>query len=358
MAEGQDQDQKTEEPTGKRLADARNEGQVPLSQEVRTWFMLCGGLVVVMMVAPYLGGQMKESLVVYLAGADQYSPTDGSIRRALWDTVRHLAGPAAFLAAIMIIAALAGTITQTGLFASSKLLEPKWDRVSPLGGWKRLFSTQSLMEFLKGTLKICIVGAVVFIVVRPLFAGAELLNGMEAALQVKVIYQYTLKIMITVISVFTVIAFGDLVYQRFKYYRNMRMTKQEVKEEYKQTEGDPMAKARLRAVRMERARRRMMAAVPDADVVVTNPTHFAVALKYELGKMRAPQVVAKGQDMIALKIREIATENEVPIVENPPLARALYAACDIDEEVPVDQYKAVAEIISYVFKMKKRFTMQ
>ena len=155
-----------------------------------------------------------------------------------------------------------------------------------------------------------------------------------------------------VAMVMILIAGADWFYARFAYLRKMRMTKQEVKDEQKQTEGDPMVKARLRSLRMQRARQRMMAAVPKADVVVTNPTHFACALKYDSDKMNAPTLVAKGQDFMALRIRQIATENDVPIVENAPLARALYATVELDKEIPPQHYKAVAEVISYVFRLK------
>lgn len=166
------------------------------------------------------------------------------------------------------------------------------------------------------------------------------------------IYRLVLRLLLGVLAVLTVIAVGDYVYQRFSFMKSMRMSKQEVKEEHKQQEGDPMVRARLRQIRMERTRRRMMAAVPGASVVVTNPTHFAVALKYEMGAAGAPRVVAKGADLIAQKIREIAEENDVPIVENPPLARALYAGVEVDQEIPREHYRAVAEIIGYVFRLK------
>lgn len=349
-----DQDQKTEEATGKRLADAREQGQVPISQEIRTLTMLLGGMVIIMLVAPFLGRQLMGALSTYFSAADQLSLGDGSARRAFMDTLWKIGPGLLLLAAVLIVCAVAGTMLQTGLFASSQLLELKWDRVNPLGGWKRLFSTTSLVEFLKGSIKISIVGIIVYLVVRPFFRGIELMNGMEPALQIEVIRQAVKKILIAVITSFGFIAASDFIFQRFKYFRGLRMTKQEVKEENKQMEGDPMIKARLRALRMERARRRMMSKVKDANVVITNPTHFAIALQYEAGKMSAPMVVAKGQDMIALKIRELAAEHDVPLVENPPLARALYKSCDLDEAIPVEHYQAVAEIIGYVMRLKQR----
>ena len=353
MAEEQDQDQKTESASERRLEKAKEEGQVPISQEVRTWFILTAGLVVVMMAAPYLGVKMRDSLVVYLSGADQLSASDGSARRALLDTMGQMGPALAMVILIFVAAGIAGTMLQTGPFASAALLRLKWDRLNPVAGWKKLFSMQSLTEFLKGILKIALVGTVVYVIIKPLFNSVELLNGLEPALQVKIMYDYTVKIMVTVIAAFSVIVAADVVYQRFSFYRRMRMTKQEVKEENKETQGDPIIRMRIARLRMEKARRRMMSAVPDASVIITNPTHFAVALKYDRDKMRAPQVVAMGQDTIALKIREIAVANEVPVIENPPLARALYASCDIDEVIPDEHFTAVAEIISYLYKLKR-----
>lgn len=353
MAEEQDQDQKTEDASSRRLDKAREEGQLPLSQEVRTWFVLVAGLVVVMMAAPYLGVRMRDSLIVYLSGADQLATGDGSITRALLDTMKQI-GPILSLVILVFMAAgVGGTMLQTGPFASTSLLAIKWDKINPIAGWKRLFSMQSVVEFLKGALKITLVGIVVYVVVKPLFKGVELLNGLEPALQVNIMYDYTVKILVTVIAVFTIIVAADLMYQRFSFFRKMRMTKQEVKEENKEMMGDPIVRMRIARLRMEKARRRMMSAVPDASVVITNPTHFAIALKYDREKMAAPMVVAKGQDVIALKIKEIALANEVPVMENPPLARALYASCDIDEAIPVEHYKAVSEIISYLYKLKR-----
>ena len=349
-----DQDQKTEAPTGKRLNDAREQGQVPISQEIRTLVMLIGGMLIVLVAGPLLAREMKGALAIYFGSADQLSMGDGSAKKAIMATFWQLMPGLALTGAVLLVCAVAGTMLQTGLFMSTQLLELKWDRINPLTGWGKLFSLSSVVEFLKGMFKISIVGGIVFLVVKPIFKGLELLNGMEPALQIQVIRDSVLKVIYTVIAAFGFIAAADFIYQRFKFYRNLRMTKQEVKEEHKQLEGDPMIRARLRALRMERSRRRMMARVPEANVVITNPTHFAVALMYESGKMNAPIVVAKGQDMIAMKIREIAQENEVPLVENPPLARALFKACDLEEAIPVEHYQAVAEIIGYVYKLKAR----
>jgi flagellar biosynthetic protein FlhB len=353
MAEQQDQEQKTEDPSSRRLDEAREEGQVPVSAEVRTWFMLIGGFLAIALAGPALGTAMFDSLTVYFALADQLRVADGGAAAVMTDTFYRLLPGLGLMTIILVVAAIAGTMVQTGLFASSKLLEPKMERISLIAGWKRVFSMQSVIEMIKGMIKITLVGIVMYKIIAPMVVDADLLTGMEAGLQMTVMYTYALKMMGAAIVMVTLFAVADYVYQRFKFMQQVRMTKQEVKDEHKQQEGDPIARARLRQIRLDRARRRMMAKVPEADVVITNPTHFAVALEYKPGKMSAPRVIAKGQDLIALKIREVATEHNVPLVENPPLARALHKACDIDDTIPVEHYKAVAQVISYVFKLKK-----
>ncbi|MGE3769706.1 MAG: flagellar biosynthesis protein FlhB [Bdellovibrionales bacterium] len=352
--EQQDKEQKTEEPSTRRLEEARKEGQVPISSEVRTWFMLCGGFLAIALAGPMLGQHMLDALKVYFALPDQLLAADGGLRAALTDTFMRLAPGVALATAILVVAALAGTMVQTGFFAATALLQPKLERISPFAGWKRIFSKQSFAELIKGIIKITLVGVVMYKILTPMLEQSSLLTGMAPELQLKVIYITSLKMLGAAIIMVTFFALLDYAYQRYKFMQQVRMTRHEVKEELKQTEGDPIARARLRQIRLERARRRMMAKVPDADVVITNPTHFAVALEYKVGKMHAPRVLAKGQDMIALKIREVAAENDVPLVENPPLARALHKSCDIDEEIPVEHYQAVAEVISYVYRLKNK----
>lgn len=208
------------------------------------------------------------------------------------------------------------------------------------------------MEFLKGILKIVIVGYVAFVAVYPELPHIRQLPGSSVEAMLVFLAHLAMRMTIGAAVAMFFIALFDLIFQRFQYFKSLRMSKQELKDEYKQSEGDPVIKQRLRRLRMERAKQRMMAAVPESDVVITNPTHFAVALKYDGAVMKAPTLVAKGKDLVALKIREIAEENEVPVVENPPLARALFASTDIDAEIPFEHYEAVAKIISYVYQLK------
>jgi flagellar biosynthetic protein FlhB len=230
---------------------------------------------------------------------------------------------------------------------------PSLEKISPLAGLKRIFSLRSFADFVKGLLKIAVVGGIVYVVITPSVGDLHKLVGMEIVQLLRVIVSLLNRLLFTVFAAMVVIAALDLFYQRYEHVKGLRMSRQEIKDEMRESEGDPMVKGRLRQLRMERARKRMMAEVPKADVVVTNPTHYAVALRYD-PEMSSPKVVAKGVDKVAQKIREIAKENDVPVVENPPLARGLYAAVEVDQEITPEFYKAVAEVIGYIYRMKRK----
>ncbi|HET8726035.1 MAG TPA: flagellar biosynthesis protein FlhB [Alphaproteobacteria bacterium] len=354
MAEDQDDSQKTEEPSHRKLEEARKKGQVATSQEVKHWFVLLGGVLVIGIFGPIAAEQISARFAGYLTRLEQI-PADGSAlvelaRRAVADFTMILILPLL----VLVIAAMAGSLIQHGPMLAAESLKPKLEKLSPLAGLKRQFSAKALAEFAKGIIKLVIVGAVAVVVVMPEFRGIEQFAGLDPASLLTRIWALAIRLMIAVLAIMALIAVLDYLYQRFEFMKQQRMTKQEVKDEFKQSEGDPMIKARLRGLRMERARQRMMQAVPQADVVITNPTHYAVAMKYDPATMGAPKVVAKGVDQIALKIREVAREHDVAIVENPPLARALHAAVEIDQDVPPEHYRAVAEVISYVFKLQRR----
>ena len=354
MAEGEDKSQKTEEPTHKKVEDARKKGQVATSREVNHWFMILGGTLVVVMLAPTAMGELGRNLSIYLEYAHAI-PTDptglGAVAaRAVGETGRALL-PGVLL---LVGAALAAGLVQHGPVASFEKVKPKLEHLSLTKGLKRLFSVRSLVEFVKGILKLTIVGFVAAILVLSEFDRLRSATRLEP-LQVLDLLASLAAIMLGgVCAVITVIAGLDFLYQKFEFYKSMRMSKQEIKDELKQSEGDPLIKARLRQLRLERARKRMMAAVPEADVVITNPTEFAVALKYDTAVMQAPKVVAKGAGPLAIRIRQVAEENDVVLVENAPLARALYGAVDIDQEIPETHYKAVAEVIGYVWRLKRK----
>ena len=256
---------------------------------------------------------------------------------------------------ILVAVAAATGLVQHGLIFSPEKIKPKLEKISLISGFKRQFSLNAVMEFVKAVLKLLVVAGVAVFLIVPEFDNIDIISNRETTQILDLLYSLAIRLLLGVFSVVTLIALADLIYQRNQHNKKMRMSQQELKDEYKQTEGDPMIKGRLKQIRMERARRRMMAEVPEADVVITNPTHYAVALKYDQEEgMEAPLCVAKGVDNLALKIREIAEENDVAIVENQPLARALHAGMEIGDEIPEEHYKAVAEVISYVYRLKNK----
>ncbi|AWK84820.1 flagellar biosynthesis protein FlhB [Azospirillum thermophilum] len=355
MSEDADESSKTEEPTQKKLDEAHKKGQYAMTRELGNWLMVAAMLVLLLSVVPGTLKGLMLRLNYYLENVDGITLDRGGVGAVLFRVMSDTLWALWLPIVLLVIASVLATVSQKGFSVSWELIQPKLEKLNPIAGFGRMFklSTQGV-ELLKSLAKLAVVGAVSYLCLQPMFTGIEHFIGIDMMAMVREMDVLAFRLLAGVLAVLTVIAAGDLFWQRYEYNKNMRMTKQEVKDEHKQQEGDPMVKGRIRQIRFERARKRMMAAVPEADVVVTNPTHFAVALKYDPTKMSAPLVLAKGVDQVAFKIREVAEANEVPVVENPPLARALYAACDIDEEVPSEHYRAVAEVITYVFKLKGR----
>lgn len=354
MSEQADDSQKTEEPTSKRLRDARSKGQVAVSREINTWVLLFGTGLMIALVFPTLMNEMALVFRSFLERPHELLTDRGGLGNVTTDLILEVAAILLLPLAIFMILAIFAGASQTGLNFATKPIEPELSKLSPMKGLQRLFSAKQLVEFVKGILKIGIVGAIGVILLLPEISRLDTLPTMDPAELLKEIQELILRIFIGILAILFVIAVVDVIFQRMQHIKQLRMTKQEVKEEFKNTEGDPQVKGRLRQIRMQRTRERMMQAVPSADVVITNPTHFAVALSYKPDDMEAPILVAKGQDAIAHRIRGVAEENDVPIVENPPLARALYASVDIDQEVPAEHYEAVAKVISYVFGLSGR----
>ncbi|WP_299391274.1 flagellar biosynthesis protein FlhB [Pelagibius sp.] len=358
MAGEDDDSQKTEEPTSKRLSDAREKGQVARSQEVSHWFMILALAIVVGLFSEPMIADIGGLMRPYLEQPHRLSLDTGMLQEVLSGTAIDIMKVSAIPLAIILLAGLlAGTI-QNGVIVTAEQIKPKLSNIGFKRGFKKMFSSRALTDFAKGLLKLAIVSTVVAIMVWPDRNLVLDMPTMEVQDLLIIVRFEAVKVVIGVLSVMTIVALIDVLYQRYQHHKELRMTKQQVKDEHKQTEGDPMIKGRLRQIRAERARKRMMAAVPEADVVVTNPTHFAVALKYDQATMEAPKVLAKGADNIALKIREVAEENDIPIVENPPVARALHASVEVDQEIPPEHYKAVAEIIGYVMKLRRGLAHQ
>jgi flagellar biosynthetic protein FlhB len=352
MAENDDDSQKTEEPTQKRLTDSRNRGEVAQSREVANWFMLFSAAVAVALFAPFSAEKIVHATYQFFEQPHDIPVTPESLRQLFldlgWSVGLALAAPIG----LFLIAAVSSSLVQHGLLFAPEKLKPSLKKISPLSGAKRMFSLRSLTELLKGLVKISLVAAVALVVIMPVFEKVALLPAMALPISLGVLHDTMIRMLVGVVAVVTALALLDYFYQIYEHRKKMRMTQQEVRDEMRQSEGDPHIKARLRQIRTERARQRMMQAVPEADVVITNPTHYAIALKYDQEEMEAPRVVAKGIDEVARRIRETAEEHEVAIFENPPLARALYGAVEIDEYIKPEHYQAVAEIIAFVMGIK------
>jgi flagellar biosynthetic protein FlhB len=352
MAEQGDDAERTEEPSQKRLEEALNRGDVVKSQEVNTWFVLAGATLVLMAFSAGMGHDLTAMMRGLIANSWQIS-VDGPALPHLFKKIgAAILGAVAIPFLLLLLAALAGNLVQHKLVWSFDSLTPKLSKVSPLAGLKRQFSMQALANFAKGLLKLALVGSVLTALMWPERLHMEALVYTDPVALMPFISALALKLMGTVVAMLAVVAAGDYLFQYRQWYNKQKMSLRELKEEFKQSEGDPTVKGKLKQMRQARMRKRMIAAVPKASVIITNPTHFAVALQYERG-MAAPICVAKGVDGLALKIREIAAEHRIPIVENPPLARALHATVEIDQVIPPDHYKAVAEVIGYVMRLRR-----
>ncbi len=351
-----DKDQKTEAPTGKRLAEAREKGQLPVSREVSAWALFIAILVIIAWLLPPMASALMAEMRVFIERPDQIRLDGGGLQTAMLSVLTHV-GVATFVTFVLLgFAVVVGVMAQTGFYFNLNKLQPNLSKLAPIAGLKQLFSTASLVELVKSFVKLVVIGGVVTVIYMPLVDVMPFYVGRDLVEAMLFTRDQVIHLLIVLLVIVTVIAVGDLLFQRFRYFQNLRMTKTEVKDEYKQMEGDPIVKSRLRQIRLAKARKRMIAQVPKADVVITNPTHYAVALQYDNNKMSAPVVLAKGTDRIATRIREVAEENNVPLVSNPPLARALYDTVDIDEAISAAHYRAVAEVISYVYKLKKKKT--
>jgi flagellar biosynthetic protein FlhB len=350
----EDLSEKTEDPTQKRLDDALERGDVVKSQEVNTWFIIAGATLALSAFSSSIG-TMKVSLRDLLANSHVIRVDGNSLLLLVKHIEQALFSAFGLSFLVLVIAAICGNVVQHRLVFTSEGLMPKFSKISPMEGAKRLFGKQAWANLLKGLFKLVAVGSVMTMVFWPERHRLDAMVRMEPMGIVELTRSLSLHLLGTVVAMLAVVAIADYLFQYRTWFSRQKMSLQEIKEEFKQTEGDPHIKGRLRQLRDARRKKRMMAAVPSASVVITNPTHYAVALKYERG-MAAPICVAKGMDAIALKIREVAKKHDVPVIENPPLARALHAAVKIDDEIPAEHYKAVAEVIGYVMRLRRGFS--
>ena len=351
MAEEQSGQEKTEEPTARKLEKAREEGQVPRSKELNTTMVLLLGAIGLLAFGPWISNHMNEIALLGFSFGRETAFDTGLMFSHLGASLREAGMALAPWLALVLIAAFAGPLGVGGWLFSTKALAPKLNRLNPLSGLKRMFSMNSLVELFKSWAKVLVVGLMAWMVLGFYFEDAMLLQRKDAEPAIQGAVHIIIWSVIFLCASTALIALVDVPWQIYSHTKKLRMSLQDIKDEYKESEGRPEVKGRIRQLQRQIAQRRMMADVPTADVVITNPTHYSVALRYESEMMRAPTLVAKGSDQVALKIREIAKEHNVPQMQAPPLARALYTHGKVGEEIPEGLYVAVAQVLAYIYQM-------
>lgn len=354
MAEGQDasHEDRTEEPSERRLREAIERGDVPRSADVNSVFVLGGLALAIAMAGPASGSIMALGRAWF----ERVGGVGNEARDVFAASTQFLAGTALIVLVplgLFFVAGLASGLVQHRPVFSTQALMPQLSRLSPAQGFERIFGRRARLHALKGFVRVIALGAALVFTLWPLRGFFAATLGTAAPLLPALIQDVTLRVLYAALGLFAVFAVLDYLHEWREWHAKLRMTKEEAKEERKSDEGHPEIKAKMRQIGMARVRKRMMAAVPQATVVIANPTHFAVALRYENG-MDAPVCIAKGVDYLALRIRGLAEDNRVPVIENPPLARALYASVDLDQPIPVEHYRAVAEIIGFVLRLKRQ----
>ena len=353
MADDTDPESKTEEPSAKKLSDARAKGDVVKSADIPQLASLLGAVSVVLLAGGWMTRDLANALVPFIAHAGTIDLTSGGAMVVMRQAVDAALPP---LILVMVVAGAAGAaanIAQTGFLLTPDKLKPDFNKLNIMQGLGRIFGIDGMIQFAKSAVKVLVTALIAWMVLKPHVGEVRNLVGMDPAAMLPEAMKLARSVLLAVILFLAITAGFDWFLQRQRFMNRMRMTLQEVKEEFKQSDGDPHIKGKRRQIQMQRSRQRMMQAVPKATVVVMNPTHYAVALRSEPGETPAPLCVAKGVDDLALKIRGVAEEHGVPVLEDPPLARALYASVEVDEEIPVEHFEAVAKVISFIMNGKK-----
>lgn len=353
MAE-QNDDDKTEEPTARKLDQAREKGDIIYTPEVGAALSLVVLTGVVAFMAGPITREMGHSFLGFIAMPDQYSAEPASLTAIFGAVSLKVLLIFGMVMVALMVASIAARYVQDKPTFTGERMNPKLDKLNPMEGFKRVFGKQAAAQFLKSMAKLIIVGAAMVWALWPNDATLEQLSLLDVSAILPYVQERSVAMLMALAGASAVLAGIDYVFTRQSYMKRMRMSHREIKEEFRQSEGDPMVKAKLRQIRMERSRRRMIANVQNASVIITNPTHYAVALRYEQGETAAPVCLAKGVDAVAQRIREAAEEHDIPIVENPPLARALYASADLDQPIPAEHYAAVAKVIGFVMRLARR----
>lgn len=347
--------EKTEKATPKRKQDERKKGNIFQSRELVTVFSLVIMFYSLKFLGPMMLSAIQDCMTDFIAlGATTTMITTSDTKKYFIDSILVFGMTAFPLLLIAGLVAILFTFAQTKLLFSTKSMEFKASRLNPLSGIKRMFSIRGMVELVKSLLKVCVLGYIIYTGLMEMLPQLPRLMNMEPIQALSFLGDSILSLVTTTVAIFIVLAIGDYVYQWWDYEKNLRMSKDEIKEEYKQTEGDPQIKGKIKEKQRQIAMSRMMQNVPNADVVIRNPTHFAVAIQYDPDKNRAPIVVAKGMDELALRIVKVAEEAGVMITENKPLARGLYDAVELEREIPDQFYQAVAEVLAFVYSVRKK----
>ncbi len=352
MAEGSDE--KTEAPTPKRRSEAREKGNVARSTEINSVLVLLTGLMMLRIFSPWMFNQIKAEFYTTYKLIGNPVMTDAALKELFVHSILVLGKLIAPVVLGIVFIGVVANIMQIGFLLTGKPLVPKFEKINPLKGFQRMFSMRSLVETIKNLAKVVVVGLVAFLTVRGEFETMTQLAHTSVGAIWVFILQTGFTVILRVALVLIVIAILDYAYQRYDYEKNLKMSHQEIKEERKQMEGDPKVKSRIRQLQSEMARRRMMQEVPKATVVVTNPTYIAIAIRFEPAEMDTPVVLAKGKRIMAQRIKDIATEEKIPVVEDKPLARAMYDKVEPGEHIPMEFFTAVAEILAYVYRLKNK----
>jgi len=345
--------EKSEQPTSKKLSDARNRGQVAKSVEINSLVVFTTGLLLIYFFQTFMGSRIAYFSTSIFNSLDVLEINRSIVQNLAKDWYLFFIITLAPILGGILIVALISNFAQVGLKFSSEALMPKFDKLNPFKGVKNLLSTRSLTELLKAMLKFIVIGGFTYLVLSDLVSSATTLEGLPVNDIVAFMLESAFSLLWKTALLFSILAGADFAFQRYKFDKDMMMSKEEVKEEVKQTEGDPQIKSRIKKLQYQAAKNRMMKNLPKADVVITNPTHYAVALKYDVNKDPSPEVIAKGVDELAQRIKKVAMEHNIPIHEDRELARALYKMCDVGDKIPAALFKSVAQVLAFVYHLKK-----
>ena len=352
MAENKEGQEKSEQPSGKRIDSARKKGQVASTKELTPIVVLFGGVGMITMWAPTIWRQLQQNSQYWFEGIGTSPVTPESVQDLVFTVTDQIFVPILIFAVVLAFLGVSVMLAQVGPLWVETALKPQVSKLNPVNGIKKIFSLRGIVELIKSILKVSIIAGIVYAAVNDDLEKITQLSTVSLGDSMSSIWDIALEIVLWVGLVMLVLALADFAYQRWQWLKDLKMTKQETKDESKDVEGDPQVRSRRMSIQRERARQRMMQAVPTADVVITNPTHVSVAIRYDSASMESPTVIAKGAGVLAENIKQIARHAGIPIVENRSLARGLYRLVKVGQEIPADLYRAAAEVLAYVYRLR------